>query len=247
MISDGEVKKLFQNGMKNSTKKIDLQSEFITQVFRGKTPHIKNQPPGGCERHMLLFENFKLIPKNCFGCYKVQVEPKTVVELFKLMIVFNALNLKKDNRRKCMVEGRDNVTGTYKGLVYCDGYEEAEDVFEELKKVVLKDVSEDIPIFLKRGCSEYSLEYPEYGKIDSNQPMEYKEEWKIYEDLADEKLVVNEAIPSLEEYDQQGYSDDDYQVMLLWLHYAATIGDDSYLTISGETVEPLVGLNRASI
>lgn len=244
MVSEDEIKDLFQNGVKNLPEHIEPSNTVITEIYRGRTPHMDNQPPGGCNRHLFLFEHFKIIPKNCFNCYKVQVEPRTVVELFKLMDIFNNIRFSNNNRRKCMVEGREKVSGTYKGLIYCDGLEEGKAVLKETQAEISKELSEDISVNLKHGCSEYSLEYPEYGQIDQEQPMAYKEEWQMYEDLSDKKLVVNETPLPDEEFDQQGYSQNDYLAMQIWLRYAATIGDLSYLKISGETVGPLIGLNR---
>ena len=53
-----------------------------------------------CERHHKVFNAFKVIPKNCFGCYKVQANPKNVVDLIKLYLIFDRFDLKNNNNRK---------------------------------------------------------------------------------------------------------------------------------------------------
>ena len=64
-----------------------------------------------------MFEQFNVIPKYCFNFYKVLVEPRTVMELFKLMTVIERLDLPNHNTRKCTVENRNEVSNTYKGLI----------------------------------------------------------------------------------------------------------------------------------
>ena len=74
---------------------------------------------------MGIFKQHKIIPEFCFGCYKVQVEVESIIELIKLFLVFNKLDLENNNTRKCMVELRNNVSGFYKGLIYCSGLDQA--------------------------------------------------------------------------------------------------------------------------
>ena len=40
-----------------------------------------------CERHHKVFNDFKIIPENCFGCFKVQANPKNVIDLIKLYLI----------------------------------------------------------------------------------------------------------------------------------------------------------------
>ena len=48
------------------------------QIYR------KNSIDLGCYRHKGIFNEFNIIPKFCFSCFKIQIEPKNVMELFKL-------------------------------------------------------------------------------------------------------------------------------------------------------------------
>ena len=50
----------------------------LSQTFRRNTIDLN------CDRHKSIFEDHNVIPEYCFGCYKVQIEPRTVLELFKL-------------------------------------------------------------------------------------------------------------------------------------------------------------------
>ena len=182
MISDKEVKQLFR-------KKLEIPSAFgvnsagvVLQVFRGRPQHlVDNMPLGGCSRHMAVFNRFGVIPEYCFDCYKVLIEPRTVAELFRLLLVFEKPILPKDNTRKCMVERRDYCAGAYKGFVYCRGLEEGHEARELLRQAVADHISPDIPVTLKRGCSEFSQARPEYGKIHPGAViMEYPKAWKVH-------------------------------------------------------------------
>ena len=88
---------------------------------------------GGVDkRHKLIFDQHKVIPEFCFQCYKVQVEVNSIIELIKLFLVFNYLKLENNNARKCMIELRNNASGFYKGLIYCLGLNEAEEISKKL-------------------------------------------------------------------------------------------------------------------
>ncbi|MCK4708647.1 MAG: hypothetical protein KAU21_08525, partial [Gammaproteobacteria bacterium] len=136
MISDEDVKRLFQNGKSLLAKHFDPNAPLHTQFHRGVGLHVwKDQHPGGCARHMSVFNKFNIIPKYCFACYKVLIEPRTVVELFKLMVVLEKIKLPNDNTRKCIVETREQVSGAYKGFIYCRGIEEGEEILKLFQKV----------------------------------------------------------------------------------------------------------------
>ena len=104
----------------NIIKKYDLDlGTELSQTFR------RNLVDLNCNRHMQIFNKFNVIPKFCFGCYKVQVEPRSVLELIKLFVVFDQIKLSENNTRKCMIETRSEISGFYKGLIYCSSLEEA--------------------------------------------------------------------------------------------------------------------------
>ena len=44
-----------------------------------------------------------------------------VIDLIKLSFLFKNLKLENNNTRKCMVEIRNEISGNYKGYIYCEG------------------------------------------------------------------------------------------------------------------------------
>ena len=247
MISIEKLQLIYYRGQYNLIKYGEPGKPFMTQFFRGVNASTwKGQHKGGCTRHLTIFDKYNIIPKYCFDCYKVSIEPRTVVELFKLMVVFEKLKLPNDNTRKCMVEGRENIQGAYKGLIYCRGMKEGEETLRLIRKKVADDISRNVPIMLKRGCSEYALTYPEYAKIKKGDTiMEYKENWQEREELAD-KMLAGNLPPSVNDAHNNSptYTIQDAGTMLSWLRYAATIGDKSYLKISDRELPPFPNLKR---
>lgn len=232
MISDDEVKILFQNTWRLHSKHFDPSKPHYLQFRRGVDSLAwVGQHPGSCKRHLAVFNMFNIIPKYCFNCYKVSIKPRTVVELFKLMMVFDKIDLPNNNSRKCSVETRKQVSGFYTGLIYCRGIEEGKKILKTVQKIIPEEISKNIPITLKRGCSEYALAYPEFAKIENGESaMEYLDEWQEYENHADQ-LDVNSQRSVSSPHNPKTYTPQDAIIMFGWLKYAATIGDASYLNI----------------
>lgn len=246
MISDEDVKRLYQIGQRNLANSRDSDEPLESQFYRGVGSHFwKNQHPGSCERHMSIFNRFNIIPQYCFNCYKVFIEPRTVVELFKLMMVFQGLQLVNDNTRKCIVELREQVSGAYKGFVYCTGIDEGKEILKMIQGVVSEQITEKIPVTLKRGCSEYALAYPDYSPTEPGaRAMEYNNDWKIYEDRADKEGVLDTNSSVIKTYNQPSYTLHDARIMFAWLSYAAMIGDLSYLEISDRELPTTSNVKR---
>ena len=142
----------------------------------------------------------------------------------------------EDNTRKCMVETRPGISGTYKGYIYFQSLDDAQSVFAEVKALVQEQIAAAVPVSLKRGCSEYVQSYPEYGKVgsDNGQPMTYLETWRGQEKYADEHLIGHLKPQNRESYNpgSPGFTGNDALVMYAWLEYAQAIGDASYRTIA---------------
>jgi tetratricopeptide (TPR) repeat protein len=71
---DSKIAKLYiesSNILTDNNIEIDYP---LSQVYRRNTNNLN------CKRHKEIFNKNNVIPKFCFGCYKVQIEPKTVVD-----------------------------------------------------------------------------------------------------------------------------------------------------------------------
>lgn len=249
MISDEMVREAFQPMLDTPGSYMNplMRGQFV-QIYRGQPRQLwknehKDDRPGGCLRHMTVFKQFNAIPKYCFDCYKVEIAPRTVVELFKLLMVFEKIALPSDNSRKCMCEGRPDCSGTYKGFVYCRGLDDGKEMRKILKRVISHEISPQIPVVLKRGCSEFARSHPSYARIAPGQAkLEYKKKWRIHEDFVDQNVRFP---PVFQQVNVSGtYLPEEIYSLQYWLTYAATIGDVSYLIISGKTLEPSPQIKR---
>ena len=190
----------------------------------------RNEVDLNCQRHKSIFEKHNVIPKFCFGCYKVEILPVNVVDLFKTVFLFSNLKLQNNNSRKCFVELRPKISGTYKGLIYCSSLDEAIIAEQALANLIAPHFQKTPTISIKRGCSEFGELYPDYKHIRYNgaQKMLYPEEWVAVENAYDRKQSFSEkpqitlSILSLS----------NALTMLNWLSYAKIIGDSSYHNIS---------------
>ena len=190
----------------------------LSQIYR------RNSIDLNCDRHANIFKQHNIIPSFCFGCYKVQVEPRSLLDLVKVHIVFDQLRL-VNNTRKCAVELRPQISGFYKGLIYCSSLEQAQDIKTSLNLVIKERVSQNLISNIKRGCSEYPISHPTFKKINffSDQPMKYNEDWKIIEEGFDKKRGIrsNKFVP----LSLPGLHLQDLIIIRKWIDYARGIGD----------------------
>ena len=227
-ISDDDVVTFFQRCNNVILENINNLNVNETEIFRSFTIDLK------CDRHFQVFNTFNVIPEYCFGCYKVQIGLRNVMELFKLYFVFDKLNLKNNNPRKCMLEMRSKVPGSYKGYIYCFSLSEANEIQNQLTTILNKKINENISITVKRGCSEYGIAYPQYKKINKNngQLMKYNEEWRSKEKFIDDKLAKrDQSKHRVLRKNLPGATVCDTLIMSNWLVYAKIMGDLSYKKI----------------
>ena len=236
-ISDQKVIRLYKHGLDIYKKyNLNLVTPF-SQIYK------KNEINLNCKRHMLIFDEHKIIPEFCFECYKVQIEVDSVIELMKLFLVFDSF--KSEKTRKCMVETRRDVSGFYKGLIYCSGLKEALEISEQINIEIKNYIRSDLRSNIKRGCSEYALEFPKYKEINlsGKQPMDYKKDWAEIEKAFDkDKNEWGKSTPNIE-----GFNLNNFLIMRNWLAYARKIGDKSINKITYEEIngsQEINNLNR---
>ena len=223
-IDDGQIKELLDKTnsiIEKSTSNLELD---ISQTYREQKVAPK------CGRHKKIFKLESIIPKHCFGCYKIQIDVLNVVELIKLFIIFDKIKLQAGNYRKCMIELRPGVKGNYKGLIFCESIQESEFILRDIELVLKNNFKKKLICKIKRGCSEYYDKYPDYNRLD-DKALKYNSEWINYEKKFDEKnsdlIFDKKPSPTLE-----GLSLYDALVFRNWLAFAKLIGDESHKIIS---------------
>ena len=220
---------------------VSKSEEFITNVdIKHKTKlsqtFRRNSVNLNCSRHMSIFNEHNIIPEFCFGCYKVQVEPKSIIELIKLFIGCDQLELHENNTRKCMVELRPEVSGFYKGLIFCSGLKQANQISDHLNIIIKQSISPQLVSTVKRGCSEYAIAHPDYKEINNSGPqlMNYNKDWKVFEESFDRSnpTETNEITRT----SLSGLNLNDALIIQKWIDYAKGMGDSSVDILKQNTV-----------
>ena len=134
-----------------------------------------------------------------------------------------------------MVEIRNKISGSYKGLIYCSSINEANKILEQITPL-LKLLS-NFKVNIKRGCTEFYNLFPNYKITDNKQKdyMNYNEEWlKIENNLEIKKnfnkIKLNNSVP--------GLSISDFFIINQWLNYAKVVGDLTYKEIELDLLSP---------
>ena len=205
--------------LKNKDKDL-VNSNFIeTQIYR------KNLINLNCERHHNIFNKKNIVPNFCFSCFKIQIEPSNIINLIKLYLIFDNFKFKKNNLRKCLIELRPEITGTYKGIIYCSSAEEAEEILKDISPTLVKTIKYKSSI--RRGCSEFYKSFPNFKiiKRDDVGFMEYDKKWDKIEQQEDlnkphKKITLSNSL--------SGLSISDVMIIDKWLYYANIIGDKSF-------------------
>ena len=199
-----------------------------TQLFR------KNSKNLNCSRHFKVFNEYDIIPKFCFSCYKVQINLINVVDLIKLFLVFNNLYLKNNNIRKCIVEMRQNIKGNYKGYIYCEGISEAQDIIKKLNQKIKEANINKFNLNIKHGCSEYYKSYPAFEEISTDEDKEFKylSSWAEKEKLIDLREPIRlKKDEKIWGETLKGIHLSDILIINNWIYYADATGDYSYKKI----------------
>ena len=230
-INKSSIKDSSINEILNKSQKIlnENQKNFYfpeTQILR------KNKTNLNCQRHLEIFNKYKIIPNFCFSCYKVQITLNDVLNLIKLYFYFNDLSL-ENNIRKCMIEVRENVKGNYKGYIYTSSIDEAKNIIETVNKDLISQNINFHKIEIKHGCTEYYDQYELYKNIqDDVKGKIYKEEWnKIEKEFDKENLIYENENEKVYANTINKYNLADFLVIKNWFSYANLIGDKSYMKI----------------
>ena len=206
-----------------------------TQIFR------KNSKNLNCFRHFKVFNEFNIIPKYCFSCYKVQINLFTIIDLIKLYLIFENLYLENNNLKKCMIETRYQIKGNYKGYIYCEGLKEAKNVMKKINQEILKIKLDNFKVVIKHGCSEFYKSYPKFEKINFNgeQEIKYKNYWQEKEDIIDKRNPIRlKADEKIRGESLKGINLSDILIIKNWINYADAIGDYSYKQIYEKKIKP---------
>ena len=153
---------------KNAYIRSDDKIALITHpVYSSPWINAKLSGDRNCSRYQRIYHSvFGFIYTRCLTCWKVVSRPRNLTELFEVLQYQKELRLPS----KSGTEVRNFVCGNYGSYWYNDSKEEGLD----LKDTIKKDFP-DIPIILKRGCTEFEMAYgpsDRWGHTKQSQELE---------------------------------------------------------------------------
>lgn len=186
--------------------------------------HVRLNPERVCPFYWSLFyPSYNTIHSRCHSCWKVVARPNTLLQL----VACHEIQKKMDTESKCGIETRDSVPANYGCYWYNDslreGLKKKDWVIGELERAEMTD----IPVFLKRGCTEFEVRYPDSSK------------WQIKEGQMDIEKMLSDTLVFETNLD---IGDSPWFVKLntqrWWVKFAASRGDKTYEIFNGG--KPLV-------
>ena len=212
-ISNQYVISLYENGKNLTTKVLNNLEYRRDQIFR------RNQIDLNCDRHMKIFNKFNVIPEFCFGCLKIVIYMKNVLDLIKLSLIFDKYNFLENYERKCRIYYEDN---TLRGYIYCSTISECNELSFNIDKAIKKNITDDFRLEKKRGCTEFSKSYLNYSVIKNefSEMMQYPKEWKNKEIIIDQQIYKDDKVITKRKINSsKGFTLSDFLIINKWLDY----------------------------
>jgi hypothetical protein len=163
--------------------------------------------------HNIKFKYFNYIPPRCLQCWKVVVRPRTYKELYKLFEIERTL----DVPCKCGIEVRQYTPANYGGYFYNESLEEGRERYEQVRKAINEHISSDVPVILKRGCTEYE------AGIGPSPMWVMPDKMKPLDELLDMYVSATPVMNGRQSEVQRAH------VMKRWMIWAHNCGDMTYL------------------
>ena len=127
------------------------------------------------------------IPNECRDCWKVVVRPKTLEQLFKLLVYQQQCGYEC----KCGIEVRKYVRGNYGGYFYTHSYEECGDRYMEVRAEMNK-IDPEMSVIMKRSCTEYERDF---GPSNEYQRPDDADHWEAQLDYYVDYQPSNNKLP----------------------------------------------------
>lgn len=202
-------------------KSNSIISKFIPKyTFREHQLLFHNQKDLNCERHFRIFKKFNTLSKNCFNCFKIVIFLYDVYDLIKLSFIFNNLNFLNNFESKCRIDFNNNH---YRGYIYCSSIDEINNVTKTIKNILEINFDEKFSIETRRGCSEFSVKYPNFKKIETNinDMFQYPKLWEESEKLIDQQ-TYKDGIAKIRNIKKplRGITLNSYLIINNWLNYS---------------------------
>ena len=167
--------------------------------------------------HFVMFNHYQwFVPSQCQECWKVVVGPLSISELWKLKDLQWKLNMPS----KCGIEVREYTSKLYGGYFYNKGLYNGRRCYDIVRKAVSDEISPDIPVLLKRACTEFEMAFPKSST------------WKI----SDEQMEIEEFLTDrIDDVGNPAGQPDIVRTHIkrMWIHWAYGQSDPTYAEFTG--------------
>lgn len=180
--------------------------------------YVSNGPPLGCGFLMsFMFHHAyaeSAVPHGCSACYKVKVVPRTLRQLVAAWEVAKRIECRSKWGTDLNNPYSQNI---YAGYFYVAGLDAARTLFKVVRQAFAQDpnLGPDIPMTIKRGCSEYE------AAVGPSDRYEFTPEMAELEAHLKSRFRERKA-----EHHAS-------MVVAHWIETAFRMGDDTYLDFTG--------------
>jgi len=177
--------------------------------------------------HAIMFKFFNFVPSYCrFRCYKVVIRIPTVETLLRFHNFVQAFPLFLESctplHGKCGIDERWYTDTPYDAFFYCDGLEMGIERYKQVKSLLRDHFSfaPDLPVILKRACTEFERAYgPTNGEFwQEPMPLKHIDLQRRLEDVYASTLLEVRQPEWLVN-----------KVYRRWIKFANTHGDKTWL------------------
>jgi len=145
--------------------------------FINNDPKRTNQ----CRDAQDFFKMYDMVPPFCIDCWKVVVKPQKHSELIALRNL--QIEMAAEDPEcwcKCGIELRTYVPGLYGGYFYTNSKEAGLKRLDQVRKKVCQcDMDPNVPIILKRYCTEFEIKLGDTAKYKMPDNAEALEEYYL--------------------------------------------------------------------
>lgn len=205
--------------------------------------YVRPKPELDCHMwHKILFKVIGVFPPGCEACWKVTVKPRNFKELMMLLELQENYT---DRYCKCGFEERTYTHQAWGGYFYCTGEEEGQEVYKEVREMVSKFISPDVPVALKRYCTEYELKYGPSNEFsedrDGEKSKQVAQRWeKIVYNFIDHPRVVTPQAGIVKAHTVTRWMKEAYKIgdeTVLEFNKGSKAGQDMYGHLVNQTVK----------
>ena len=148
---------------------------------------------------------FNHIPTYCrFQCWKVVIKPRNLKETF----LCHEIMVKMQHPGKIGMDLRNYTYGAWAGFFYNESLEQGREIY----KIARELIPDEIPVILKRGCTEMERMVPS----------------PLWDNVSKEEVEFEERLNDIFSFDELNFSQADWlqsEIKERWIEYAIQIGD----------------------